>query len=169
MKKIYLASPYGFSESGQYFMKEVMIPMLKENYEILNPWDMIPEFMAKFAEAMKIQDPEEKMKRWWEILDSTPDHDLGMVDEADFLLAVLDGADADSGVALEVGYAYAKGKPMLGYRSDTRQAGEIPPLKVNVMIECCIRKTGGQVCTANPTTGTTALDELKMALPLTFK
>ena len=40
---------------------------------------------------------------------------------ADVMLALLDGADADSGVAYEVGYARALGKPVLGVRTDYRQ------------------------------------------------
>ena len=40
---------------------------------------------------------------------------------ADVVLALLDGADADSGVAFEVGYARGLGKPVLGVRTDYRQ------------------------------------------------
>ena len=41
--------------------------------------------------------------------------------QADAVLALLDGADADSGVAFEVGYARGLGKPVLGVRTDYRQ------------------------------------------------
>jgi nucleoside 2-deoxyribosyltransferase len=41
--------------------------------------------------------------------------------EADVVLALLDGADADSGVAFEVGFARGRGKPVLGVRTDYRQ------------------------------------------------
>lgn len=43
------------------------------------------------------------------------------VDAADIVLALLDGADADSGAAFEVGYARGRGKPVLGVRTDFRQ------------------------------------------------
>ena len=43
---------------------------------------------------------------------------------ADVVVALLDGADADSGVAFEVGYARALGKPVLGVRTDYRQLAE---------------------------------------------
>mgnify|MGYP006284412239 CR=1 FL=1 len=43
------------------------------------------------------------------------------VAEADVVLALLDGADADSGVAFEVGFARGLGKPVLGVRTDYRQ------------------------------------------------
>ena len=41
---------------------------------------------------------------------------------ADVVLALLDGADADSGVAFEAGYARGLGKPVLGVRTDYRQS-----------------------------------------------
>ena len=43
------------------------------------------------------------------------------ISSADAVLALLDGADADSGVAFEVGYARGQGKPVLGVRTDYRQ------------------------------------------------
>ena len=36
------------------------------------------------------------------------------------VLAVLDGADADSGTSWEIGYAYARGIPVIGLRTDWR-------------------------------------------------
>jgi nucleoside 2-deoxyribosyltransferase len=165
MKKIYLASPYGFTDSGIYFMNEVMIPMLKKaNYEVLNPWGLLPEFKKELEEAMKLKDPVKIQEKFQEILSSAASRDLKLVDECDFLLAVLDGSDVDSGVALEIGYAYVKGKKMIGYRSDTRQSGDIAPLKVNVMIEDCIRNTGGQLFA-----GIGAWEELQKGIPNIFQ
>ena len=46
------------------------------------------------------------------------------LDQADAVVAMLDGADADSGVAFEVGYAVALGKPVVGVRTDFRQLQE---------------------------------------------
>lgn len=46
------------------------------------------------------------------------------IDISDVLLAVMDGADVDSGAAWEMGYAYAKGKPVLGVRTDYRPGAE---------------------------------------------
>lgn len=45
---------------------------------------------------------------------------LAQVKAADGLLACFDGADADSGTCVEVGYALALAKPVLGYRTDFR-------------------------------------------------
>jgi len=41
---------------------------------------------------------------------------------ATVVVAVLDGADCDSGTAWEVGHAYARGVPVIGWRSDWRPA-----------------------------------------------
>ncbi len=42
------------------------------------------------------------------------------IEWADALVAVLDGADADSGTAWECGYAFARGKPIVALRTDFR-------------------------------------------------
>jgi nucleoside 2-deoxyribosyltransferase len=41
---------------------------------------------------------------------------------ADVVLAILDGADADSGTSFEMGYAVARGIPIIGLRTDWRPA-----------------------------------------------
>lgn len=51
--------------------------------------------------------------------------------EADVVLAILDGADADSGTCFELGLAYAKNKRIVGVRTDFRGDGT----SLNLMIE----------------------------------
>jgi nucleoside 2-deoxyribosyltransferase len=55
------------------------------------------------------------------------------IEKADMIVAVVDGADVDSGTAWEIGYAYAQGKPILGLRTDFRTLGVEGT--VNLMIE----------------------------------
>lgn len=57
------------------------------------------------------------------------------VDASDLVVAVLDGVDVDSGTAWEIGYAYAKGKPVIGLRTDFR---ELADGIVNLMVEMSI-------------------------------
>src|ERR1041384_8423589 len=45
---------------------------------------------------------------------------LAMIDECDRVLAILDGADADSGTCVELGYAWARKKSVIGVRTDFR-------------------------------------------------
>jgi nucleoside 2-deoxyribosyltransferase len=46
--------------------------------------------------------------------------DIHFLDEADVVIALLDGPDVDSGTAVELGYAYAKRKKILGILTDRR-------------------------------------------------
>ena len=55
------------------------------------------------------------------------------IKSSDIIVAVVDGADVDSGTAWEIGYAYALGKPILGLRTDFRTLGIEGT--VNLMIE----------------------------------
>jgi nucleoside 2-deoxyribosyltransferase len=49
---------------------------------------------------------------------------LAGVDSAQLVLAWLDGTDADSGTCFEAGYAYARGIPVIGIRTDFRSNQE---------------------------------------------
>lgn len=48
------------------------------------------------------------------------DSDLMYLDRAHVVIALLDGPDIDSGTAVEMGYAFAKGKPVFGLLTDRR-------------------------------------------------
>jgi nucleoside 2-deoxyribosyltransferase len=60
------------------------------------------------------------------------------LDDADMLIALLDGPQVDDGTAWEIGYFYASRKPeqkIIGVRTDFRRAGESQGAVVNAMIE----------------------------------
>jgi len=48
------------------------------------------------------------------------EQDLQGLEQADVVAAILDGPDVDSGTAFEIGYACAKGKPVIGLKTDMR-------------------------------------------------
>jgi len=52
---------------------------------------------------------------------------------SDIVVAIVDGADADSGTSWEMGYAYAKGIPVIALRTDFRHVGACE--HVNLMLE----------------------------------
>ena len=58
---------------------------------------------------------------------------LRALEETDIVVAVIDGADADSGTSWEMGYAYALGKKVVALRTDFRIAGHHE--LVNLMLE----------------------------------
>ena len=59
-------------------------------------------------------------------------NDVGGIDAAEGLLAIMDGPDPDSGTCWEVGYAYATKKPIVLVRTDFRSlagdAGDYNPM-----------------------------------------
>jgi nucleoside 2-deoxyribosyltransferase len=59
--------------------------------------------------------------------------DIRALESADLVVANLDGADVDAGTAWEIGYAVARGKWVIGLRTDRRCLE--PWASVNVMIE----------------------------------
>ena len=58
---------------------------------------------------------------------------LKALENADKIVAIIDGADADSGTAWEMGYAFALGKQVIALRTDFRSSGRHE--KVNFMLE----------------------------------
>lgn len=58
---------------------------------------------------------------------------LAALGNTDIVVAVIDGADADSGTAWEMGYAYAHAIPIIAIRTDFRMAGHHE--HVNLMLE----------------------------------
>lgn len=58
---------------------------------------------------------------------------LEELEKTDMVVAVIDGADADSGTAWEMGYACSRGIPVIAIRTDFRMAG--PNEHVNLMLE----------------------------------
>jgi len=60
--------------------------------------------------------------------------DVGGIDWADMVVACMDGPDPDSGTAWECGYAYAKGKPIVCYRTDFRVCGDTTSAPYNLML-----------------------------------
>ena len=70
------------------------------------------------------------------------------IDNADIVVAVLDGSDVDSGTSAEIGFACAKGKRVIGYRSDFRSSGDNEGSLVNLQVEYFIASTGGAIVTS---------------------
>jgi nucleoside 2-deoxyribosyltransferase len=60
--------------------------------------------------------------------------DLEGLDWADGVVAVMDGADPDSGTCWECGYAYAREKPVVLFRSDLRGSGDADDIPYNAML-----------------------------------
>jgi len=60
--------------------------------------------------------------------------DLRGLDWADTVVAIMDGADPDSGTCWECGYAFARDKTVVLFRSDMRRAGDEQDIPYNAML-----------------------------------
>ena len=136
MKKIYIASPLGFSEASRVFYYERLLPLVRESgFEVLDPWDA----------GLEIPAPEAEKEAWRRFNALVGEKNTKAIGSSDGVLAVLDGTDVDSGTASEIGYAFALGKKILGYRGDFRLTGDNPGSTVNLQVEYFIRKSGGTI------------------------
>ena len=106
MTKIYFASPL-FNEMEQRF-NEIAVLTLRQR---------IPE-----AEVYLPQENEAlNDKSGFASSQMIADGDNKYLEEADILVAVLDGQTMDVGVAAEIGYFYSMNKPIIGLYTDIRQ------------------------------------------------
>jgi nucleoside 2-deoxyribosyltransferase len=142
--KLYLASPLGFSEAGRAFHDGVLVPLLRGlGHEVLDPWRLTDTAKIEAVAAMPYG--VEKRDAWRRLNAEIGRNNKDAIDHADAVLAVLDGVDVDSGTAAEIGYACARGKPILGYRGDFRLAAENEGGRVNLQVEFFIRDSGGDI------------------------
>jgi nucleoside 2-deoxyribosyltransferase len=64
------------------------------------------------------------------------------VSSSNIVVAVMDGADADSGTCWECGYAYALGKPIILLRTDFRNSGDSGGFNA-MLLGCSVKVVSG--------------------------
>ena len=143
-KKIYIASPLGFSEGGRLFLYDRIIPLFEETgLYVIDPWALTPLSMINSVAAIK--EVHERKTAWQRLNMIIAENNRKGIDQCDGLFAVLDGTDVDSGTASEIGYAAALGKPVTAYRGDFRNSGDNEGSVVNLQVEYFIHSTGGRI------------------------
>ena len=115
MKTVYLAAPL-FSEAECDFNRKLRDELINSGFKVFLPQE----------DSNNVKDMLDRQKIIF-------NKNLKGIENSDILVAVIDGADVDSGTAWEIGFAFAKGKPVLGLRSDFRTLGIEGT--VNLMIE----------------------------------
>lgn len=142
--KIYIASPLGFSEIGRNFLYSQIIPKIKNiGYEVLNPWELTPQELIQ--PVANIPYGQERKNKWKELNKIIGKNNADAIKESNGVLAILDGADIDSGTAAEIGYAVALGKPVLGYRGDFRLSADNDGSIINLQVQYFIETSGGKI------------------------
>jgi nucleoside 2-deoxyribosyltransferase len=142
--KIYTAGPLGFSEAGRAFHNNTVLPdLLRLGHTPLDPWTLTEQ---RKIDAVLAMDYGPARRDAWRALNvEIGGNNREAIDRCDAVFVVLDGVDVDSGSAAEVGYAFAKGKPILGYRGDFRLSADNEGSVVNLQVEYFIRQSGGDI------------------------
>jgi nucleoside 2-deoxyribosyltransferase len=144
---IYLAGPLGFSEAGRSYQDTVLLPALgRTGHQILNPWKLTDQHKIDAILAMPYGPA--RRDAWRQLNGEIGGNNRAAIDRSDAVFAILDGVDVDSGTAAEIGYAFAQGKPILGYRGDVRLAADNEGAAVNLQVEYFIRQSGGDIVTS---------------------
>ena len=144
--KIYTAGPLGFSEAGRAFHEGTVIPAIARlGHEVLDPWQLTDS--GKIDAVLKMPYGPAKREAWRRLNVEIGNNNREAIDRCDLVFAVLDGVDVDSGTAAEIGYAFARGKAILGYRGDFRLSADNEGSTVNLQVEYFIRQSGGDIIT----------------------
>ncbi|MDQ1253090.1 MAG: hypothetical protein QG646_2235 [Euryarchaeota archaeon] len=115
-KTIYLAGPL-FTHAELEYNRELKNIMGKKGFSVFLPQEDAEDAAAEREK----QNQEYIFKKCLEGLNNS-----------DIVVAVLDGVDVDSGTAWEIGYAFARGKSVIGLRTDFRTLSDGI---VNLMVE----------------------------------
>lgn len=116
--KAYIAGPL-FDEGERWWIESVEALVAAEGFETFLPHRDNPPKDETNVEAIFLND-----KRG--------------IDECDVVVASLNGIITDDGTAWELGYAYAKGKYLIGLHTDWRQRFEHEV--VNLMLQCSLHQ-----------------------------
>ena len=142
--RIYVASPLGFSEAGRHFYNAVLVPFVQGlGYEVLDPWTLTDSRKIRAVQGMSYGPA--KREAWRTLNLEMGATNRVAIDAARGVLAVLDGTDVDSGTAAEIGYAFARGKRIVGYRGDFRLSADNEGSIVNLQVEYFVRESGGTI------------------------
>jgi len=142
--RIYIAGPLGFSEAGRHFHTSVLVPFVSGlGYEVVDPWTLTHSRRIEAVRAMPYG--QARRDAWRQLNAEIGAGNRAAIDGARGLVAILDGADVDSGTAAEIGYAFARGKLIVGYRGDFRLSADNEGGMVNLQVEFFIRASGGTI------------------------
>lgn len=127
-KTIYLAGPL-FTQAELEFNRKLRDMLLEKGFAVFLP--------QEDAEDAKKEHERQNQKYIFQRC-------VEGVDGSNLVVAVLDGVDVDSGTAWEIGYAYAKGKPIIGLRTDFRELSDgIVNLMLEVSVDALARNEEG--------------------------
>lgn len=126
---IYIATPL-FSIAERKFATKLVDKIESQGHEVYFPVrDAGDDFYKKIYT--------EENDLWRQSIFS---ENKSAIDRSSFIIAILDGADVESGVSWEIGYAFSIGKKVIGLRTDFRTHSSHDSF-VNLMIEQSLEKS----------------------------
>lgn len=120
--KVFLAAPL-FSESERDFNSRIAKKLRESGFEV---------WFAQESPFIQEGTHEEKRRIY--------EGDISALKAYDVVVAVLDGVEVDAGVAYEIGYAKALGKPIIGLKTDYRTFSKME--EINLILEVPL----GKIC-----------------------
>ncbi|MDF0480848.1 nucleoside 2-deoxyribosyltransferase [Vagococcus sp. PNs007] len=120
MTKIYYAAPL-FSEMERRY-NDYLVAQLRGQFKELDMY--VPQEQLGINDKSAYADSKMIAK-----------FDTEALITSDIVIAILDGHTIDTGVATEIGVAYAKGIPVIGLYTDVRQQGATQPDKLKALSE----------------------------------
>lgn len=144
MTVVYLASPLGFTESTQSFMDIIESLISECGFIVVNPWQMTDPQQFEVT----TQNIDKRRQTLHKLNMKVAAQNAEAIRECQIVMAVLDGTDVDSGTASEIGFAYALGKRIYGYRGDIRRSGDNDGSMVNLQVQYWIENSGGCIVTS---------------------
>jgi len=114
--RIYLAGPL-FSRAEQEYNRNLAEKLKDQYFDVFLPQEI--------GDTDENRDSDEH--------ETIFTQNIQAICDADIVLALIEGADADSGTSWEMGYAWGIGKPVVAFRTDFRMVGRHE--HVNLMLE----------------------------------
>ena len=108
-KKVYVAGPL-FNTHERAYLEQIAAALERAGYETFLPH----RDAGILGDLSDIRERERLFRS-----------DMKALDVCDFVVALLTGADHDSGTCGELGYAYARGKPCFGISDDVRRMNNL--------------------------------------------
>lgn len=140
---MYLASPLGFSPEWKTYRDKIKRRLNELGCTVFDPWEQ--PFRPTIEEASIIEDWRFRVAAFKAIATQIGKANEEAIRASDIVFGVLDGAELDSGVVSEIGFAAALGKKCYGLRTDFRDCGEFDGLPFNLQVLYWIESSGGKL------------------------
>ena len=140
---VYVAGPLGFTHYGRQFHEtDVLAALRSAGLSPHDPWTIPGD---PFAAAAALPAGAERVAAFAHANIVAGRRNEELIRASSAVLALLDGADVDSGTAAEIGFAAALGIPIIGLRLDFRPSGDNEATVVNLQVAHFIEASGGRI------------------------